>query len=144
MDILHEDKYTFSIISRSLLPRIKNVSDKNRRETQLTHILFLVTLFFSKLCRLWDKVENIVELGRQQMTIWRMRIACWIIKATNIHSEYVTLIAFPRQQLLQGRLHCYVYKYIPCLVRFADMFKSRQVLGWPTSRWKWLCPTVLR
>ena len=28
------------------------------------------------------------------MTIWRMRIACWIPEATNTHSEYVTLIAF--------------------------------------------------
>ena len=37
--------------------------------------------------------ENIVEWGRPQMAIWRMRIACWIPKATNTHSEYVTLIA---------------------------------------------------
>jgi len=28
------------------------------------------------------------------MTIWRMRIACWILKAINTHSEYVMLIAF--------------------------------------------------
>jgi hypothetical protein len=32
--------------------------------------------------------------------IWRMRFACWITKATDIHSEYVILIAFPRQQWL--------------------------------------------
>jgi len=30
--------------------------------------------------------ENTVERGRPQMTIWRMRIACWITKATNTHS----------------------------------------------------------
>jgi len=30
--------------------------------------------------------------------IWRMRIACWITKATNTHSQYVTFIAFPPQQ----------------------------------------------
>jgi hypothetical protein len=29
------------------------------------------------------------------MTIWRMRIACWIPKVTNTLSEYVALIAFP-------------------------------------------------
>ena len=29
------------------------------------------------------------------MTIWRMRVACWITKVTGIHSEYVTLITFP-------------------------------------------------
>jgi len=37
------------------------------------------------------------------MTIRRRRIACWVIKATNTHSEYVTLIAFPRQQWLHER-----------------------------------------
>jgi len=29
------------------------------------------------------------------MATWGMRIACWIPKATNTHSEYVILIAFP-------------------------------------------------
>jgi hypothetical protein len=28
----------------------------------------------------------------------RMRIACWLIKATDTHSEYVALIACSRQQ----------------------------------------------
>ena len=31
--------------------------------------------------------KNIVQRGRPQI-IWRMRIACWIPKATNTHSEY--------------------------------------------------------
>ena len=37
------------------------------------------------------------------MTVRRMRIPCWITKATNTHSEYVILIAFPWQQWLQER-----------------------------------------
>jgi len=37
------------------------------------------------------------------MTKWRMRIAYWIPKATNTHSEYATLIAFPMQQWLRER-----------------------------------------
>jgi hypothetical protein len=43
---------------------------------------------------MWKKF---VERGRLQVTIWRMRIACWIPKAKNTHSEYVILIAFPLQ-----------------------------------------------
>jgi hypothetical protein len=35
--------------------------------------------------------------------IRRMRFACWINKATDTHSEYVILIAFPRQQWLRER-----------------------------------------
>jgi hypothetical protein len=30
--------------------------------------------------------------------IWRMRIECWITKATDTQSEYEILIAFQRQQ----------------------------------------------
>jgi len=37
------------------------------------------------------------------MTIWRMRIARWILKATNTHSDYVTLIAFPLQHWFDER-----------------------------------------
>jgi len=44
--------------------------------------------------------KNIVELGRPQMTIQRIRIACWIPKVKNTHSRYVILIAFLLQQWL--------------------------------------------
>jgi len=37
--------------------------------------------------------------------------ACWTAKATNTHSEWVILIAFPWQQWLQERssVLCYMY-----------------------------------
>jgi hypothetical protein len=43
--------------------------------------------------------------------IRRMRFVCGVTKATNTHSQYVILIAFPRQQWLRERaliLHLYV------------------------------------
>jgi len=46
---------------------------------------------------------NNVEPGKPQIKIRRMRIACWIPKATNTHSDYVILIAFSVQQRLQDR-----------------------------------------
>jgi hypothetical protein len=45
-----------------------------------------------------------------------MRFACWITKATDTHSEYVTLIAFPRQQWLRERASVVRYMYIACFV----------------------------
>jgi len=33
--------------------------------------------------------KNIVEADRPLITVWRMRISCWIPKASNRHSEYV-------------------------------------------------------
>jgi len=41
-----------------------------------------------------------------------MRIAYWIIKAKNTHSEYVIHIDFPQQQYLRSAPQCYVYTYI--------------------------------
>ena len=48
------------------------------------------------------------------MTIWRMLIACW---GTNTHSEYVILIAFPREQWLQVRTSVLRYTHIASLGR---------------------------
>jgi hypothetical protein len=76
----------FFIISRSFLLRMKNGSDKSCRENQNTHFVF--SNFFLKSCRLWD-VEKYCRAGQASMTTWRMRIACWIPKATNTHTSYM-------------------------------------------------------
>jgi hypothetical protein len=78
-------------------------------ENVQTHILCSIT-FSSKI------LENILESERPQMTIWCMRIACWIPEATLTHSEYVIRIDFPLQQLLHGRTSVLRYTYIACLV----------------------------
>jgi hypothetical protein len=47
-----------------------------------------------------------------------MRITSCITKATDIHPEYVILIAFPRQQRLHECASKVRYKYIACLASF--------------------------
>ena len=42
----------------------------------------------------------------------RMLISCWIPKATNTHSEYVILTAFPLQQWMHERASVLRYTYI--------------------------------
>jgi hypothetical protein len=49
------------------------------------------------------------------MTIWHMHNACWITKATNTHSDYVVLIAFPLQQWLHICSSVFHYMYIVLL-----------------------------
>jgi len=60
--------------------------------------------------------KNVVELDRPQLTIWRMRIACWITAATNTHTEYVIFIAFSLQYGCMNVLQCYTLyvHYLPC------------------------------
>jgi len=84
---VHADQYTFLIISRSVLMR--NISDKSLREK---------TLFVFKSPPPDNRAvyeitrKNIVEPNSPQMKICRMRIACWITKATNTYSAYVILL----------------------------------------------------
>ena len=63
--------------------------------------------------------KNTAERGRPQMTIWRMRVVCWIPKAKNTHSSCVILIAFPLQQRLHESASLLHYKYSVGLVRFS-------------------------
>ena len=60
--------------------------------------------------------KNILHPDRPQMTIWYMRIPCWIHKATNTNLEYVTLIAFPLQQAFHKRAPMLRYTYSACVV----------------------------
>jgi hypothetical protein len=70
----------------------------------IIHTFYVKTLFFEIHGIYKVMWKNTVEPGRPQMTIWRMRIACWVPKATNTHSEYVILIAFHLQQWLHERV----------------------------------------
>jgi len=48
-----------------------------------------------------------------------IRIACWINKATNTHSEYVTLNAFPRLKWLRERAKIlYLKNKLPLFFHF--------------------------
>jgi hypothetical protein len=57
-------------------------------------------------------VKNITQLDRPQTAVWQMLIACCLTKATNTHSEYVILIAFPQQQWLHELASMLHYMYI--------------------------------
>jgi len=67
---------------------MRNVSVKSCRENRKTHFVFSDFFFLdnSVYVIMW---KNAVEQVRPHMTIWRMRIACWIPKATNTHTQLV-------------------------------------------------------
>ena len=77
--------------------------------------------------------------------IWRMRLACWIPKATNTHSEYIILIVFPQQQWLHERasmLPCYtlpvlllVRRRVYYTVGAVFLNKSTSLLAFKWSVW---------
>ena len=100
---LHEGLCKCMIISRSVLLRMGNVSGKDVEKIK-THILGSIT-FSRRTCRLWGNVE---KYGRSRQAtddsiVQRMRVACWITKATEKCSEYVIIIALSLQQWLRER-----------------------------------------
>ena len=92
--------------------------------------------------------ENVDEADRAQTTIWRMRIACWLLKATNTHSVYVIVIVFPLQKWLHesalllrhttARHLPYYYvilQYVACLIsiffRVCSKYNFYATSFWP-------------
>ena len=84
-----------------------------------THVLCSITFFFffRKSCLYEIMWKNVLESGRPQMTIWRMRIACQIPKAANTQPQYVILIAFPLQQWFTNAPQCDVTRTLPVLFK---------------------------
>ena len=69
--------------------------------------------FFSPKILQFFFLDNVGKYGTAiqatDATIRRqVRIACWWSKATNTHSKYVILTAFPLQQWLHGRASVYI------------------------------------
>jgi len=85
-----------------------------------THFVFINPFFFEN-CAFCEKMwKNIVERGRPQMTIWRMRISCWIPKATNPHRLCNTRCFSTSTMVALTRLNVTLY-VLACLVCLADL-----------------------
>ena len=93
-----------------------------------THILCRVTFFPRKSCRLWDNVEKYdgARGATNDVTIWRIWVACWISKATctlactlpRTHTEYVIFMILERASVFR-------YTHIACLVWVFDIVKPK-------------------
>ena len=80
-----------------------------------THTLCSIT-FFQKSCRYEIMWKNIVEQGRPQMKIWRIRIACRVTNATRHTLRIRITYFFARHQWLREITSILRYTYIACLV----------------------------
>ena len=98
----------------------KKIFQRKGVEKIKTQILCSITFFFTRAFdeEMW---KNIVESSRPQMKKWHMHMACWIPKATNTHSDYITHIALPLQQWLHERTSLLRYTDFACLVKFASV-----------------------
>jgi len=94
---------------------MEKLSDTSCRENQCTH--FAHMNFISENHVVYEVIrKSMMQSERPHLTIQSMRFANWITKATNTHSEYVLLIAFPRQKWLRERQSVLRCTYVACLV----------------------------
>jgi hypothetical protein len=63
---LHEHPCTSMIVSRRIIFKMENISDKSCRENQNTHFMFSTLFFREKMCRLLDNVEKYRKCHGQQ------------------------------------------------------------------------------
>ena len=103
---------------------MRNVLQKSCRENQNTHFM-INNFFFRKSHRLWDNVEKCggARGATSDVTIWRIRFACWKSKATCTYAHAHThapryphartgqwVITFPRKQWFTNVPHCYLIR----------------------------------
>jgi len=64
---------------------MRNVADESWREnTRFVFINFFDNSAFYE--KMW---KNFVQRGRPQVTIWFMRMSCWMLRATNTYTQVV-------------------------------------------------------
>jgi hypothetical protein len=120
---MYEQQYTFLILPRSVLLRIKNIADKICTEN--AHFIFTI-LGGGKLCPLWDNVE---KYGRPEEATDKNMVYAHFTLGTQSYkhtvSEYVILIDFYCCSNSCTNVHqCYVIRTLPVL------FIWRRIQGW--------------
>ena len=121
MGTLHEDQFTFMVISHTFLLTVRIVSEKNCTEYQNTHFMFN-NFFFSIIVPFVRKCVKIFRAGQatDDNVIRRTRIACWITMATDTHSEFFLHCNMVARTRLTVR-----YTSIACLVQYWFTFAKK-------------------
>lgn len=111
--MLHEDHYTFLIISHSLLFRVRNVSDISCRENQNVHFMCSNSPQ-PEMCHLWDNVELYCS-ARQATDGTVAHMHCMLDTKGCKHTLILCDTAFPLQHWLHECASLLLYTYIAFL-----------------------------
>jgi hypothetical protein len=78
------------------------------------------TFFISFQNRTAYEVSAEILYSQPDNVIWRMRIAFWITKVTDMHSEYLILriLLIHSNICYENAFQCYIYTYITCFVTY--------------------------
>jgi hypothetical protein len=69
--------------------------------------------------------KNIVDPDRSQMTIWRIRFACWVIKARDTHTQNMQyLLLLYGNNGCKNASQCYNTRILPVMATVAHFYKA--------------------
>ena len=101
-------------MSRSIVNKMRSVSDTFMEKIKM-YILCSVTFFSTENRTIYEVMcKNVVEPDRPQKKICTAHALCML--DTDTRSEYVRVVAFPRQQWLRGDASVLRHKDIACLI----------------------------
>ena len=107
------------MISRWILLRMRSVSDKIVQKIKTPILWSILPPPLPKIVPfLSDIWKNNVQPDRPHMAIRHMRVAWWITWATNTHTEYAILIAFPHNNGCTNAAKCHVIRKVSVLFYF--------------------------
>jgi len=80
------------------------------------HIIYSIIFFRKRVFYeiMWKKCGTIRQ-ATDENKLRRTRIACWITKARNTHSECIILTAFPMKQWSRQRPSMILHTFVHCL-----------------------------
>jgi len=115
---LHADQYMYICDNISLTSSQNEKCSRQQLYSKSKHTIYVPQRVFRKSCRLWKNVGKYDTGGQatDDNIVRRMRFTCRMTKATNTHSEYITPVAFSRQQWLRERASLLRYTNKACVV----------------------------
>jgi hypothetical protein len=138
--VLHEEQYTFFIISRSVRLIIRNVSDKTSERIKTNLMFYNFCFEFREIMgKIWkSRTRHRWQYGACALHAGYLRVQ------TNT-SEYVTLITFPPKQRLHERASLLRDAYIACLVDCWLQMYVRIKISYIEQQWdSGMCAVNLR
>jgi hypothetical protein len=129
---LHEDRYTFLVISRSILLAKLNILNRVVREHQNTHFMFNNIL--KKSCRLWDNVKKYSRAG-QVIGDSMAHAHCILDTCRYKHTLTISNSYWFSAATVVARIRLHVTSHLICLSCYPSTQVFFHVSLYRTKRW---------
>ena len=125
-ELIYVNKSAYTVTNQSIFSSLfRRVRKIAKCDYRLRHVcLFVCSSAGNSFCVCEKMSRNIIGRDRPQTTIIRMRISCWIPKATNTHSQYVTYCSSTTKMVARTLVFITLYVHFKLNYNHPDVFKD--------------------